>query len=83
MHSSPSSKTLAALLAALAALIVASVIRAKSPTGTTSTESAARAADNGCPSDDAHLKLPRGFCATVFADGVGHARHMVSRRRRG
>jgi glucose/arabinose dehydrogenase len=23
------------------------------------------------------LKLPAGFCATVFADGLGHARHLV------
>ena len=23
------------------------------------------------------LTLPPGFCATVFADGIGHARHMV------
>jgi glucose/arabinose dehydrogenase len=23
------------------------------------------------------LKLPPGFCATVFADGIGHARHLV------
>ena len=30
-----------------------------------------------CPSDDAGLTLPAGFCATVFADGIGHARHMV------
>jgi glucose/arabinose dehydrogenase/mono/diheme cytochrome c family protein len=29
-----------------------------------------------CP-EDAGLKLPAGFCATIFADGVGHARHMV------
>jgi glucose/arabinose dehydrogenase/mono/diheme cytochrome c family protein len=29
-----------------------------------------------CP-EDAGLKLPPGFCATVFADNVGHARHMV------
>ena len=28
-----------------------------------------------CP--DAGLKLPPGFCATVFADGLGHARHLV------
>ena len=27
--------------------------------------------------DDAGLKLPSGFCATVFADHLGHARHMV------
>jgi glucose/arabinose dehydrogenase/cytochrome c5 len=30
-----------------------------------------------CPNDDTALKLPPGFCATVFADGVGHARHLV------
>src|SRR5437868_4940525 len=30
-----------------------------------------------CPRDDSGLELPSGFCATVFADGVGHARHLV------
>jgi glucose/arabinose dehydrogenase/mono/diheme cytochrome c family protein len=30
-----------------------------------------------CPQDDSGLKLPAGFCATVFADGIGHARHMA------
>ena len=30
-----------------------------------------------CPDDDSGLQLPAGFCATVFADGIGHARHMV------
>jgi glucose/arabinose dehydrogenase/cytochrome c5 len=30
-----------------------------------------------CHSDDSGLKLPAGFCATVFADGIGHARHMA------
>ncbi len=30
-----------------------------------------------CPNDDAGLKLPAGFCATVFADHIGHVRHMV------
>jgi glucose/arabinose dehydrogenase/mono/diheme cytochrome c family protein len=39
---------------------------------------AAAAADGGaCPSDDSGLQLPPGFCATVFADNIGHARHMV------
>ncbi len=36
------------------------------------------AAKPGCPNDDSGLKLPAGFCATVFADGIGHARHMVA-----
>jgi glucose/arabinose dehydrogenase/mono/diheme cytochrome c family protein len=30
-----------------------------------------------CPENSAGLKLPPGFCATVFADQIGHARHMV------
>ena len=38
-----------------------------------------RAQSNGqaCPNDDSGLKLPAGFCATVFADDIGHARHIV------
>jgi len=31
-----------------------------------------------CASDDTGLTLPVGFCATVFADGIGHARHLVA-----
>src|SRR5258708_8273176 len=31
-----------------------------------------------CPNDDSGLQLPAGFCATIFADGIGHARHMVA-----
>jgi glucose/arabinose dehydrogenase/cytochrome c5 len=31
----------------------------------------------GCPNDDSGLKLPAGFCATLFADDTGHARHLV------
>jgi glucose/arabinose dehydrogenase/mono/diheme cytochrome c family protein len=38
---------------------------------------AAAATTQACPNDDSGLKLPAGFCATVFADGIGHARHMV------
>jgi glucose/arabinose dehydrogenase/mono/diheme cytochrome c family protein len=30
-----------------------------------------------CPNDDSGLTLPAGFCATVFADDIGHARHIV------
>jgi glucose/arabinose dehydrogenase/mono/diheme cytochrome c family protein len=36
---------------------------------------AARAAS--CPENDSGLRLPAGFCATIFADGIGHARHLV------
>src|SRR6202163_2768825 len=30
-----------------------------------------------CPNSNSGLKLPPGFCATIFADGIGHARHLV------
>ncbi len=30
-----------------------------------------------CPSDDSGLQLPPGFCATVFADNIGHSRQLV------
>lgn len=30
-----------------------------------------------CPENDSGLKLPPGFCATIFADDIGHARHLV------
>jgi glucose/arabinose dehydrogenase/mono/diheme cytochrome c family protein len=37
----------------------------------------AETAGKECPKDDSGLKLPAGFCATVFADDIGHARHLV------
>jgi len=37
---------------------------------------AADAASPPCR-NDAGLTLPRGFCASVFADDIGHARHLV------
>src|SRR5271163_2847484 len=36
-----------------------------------------QANDGVCPESDSGLKLPPGFCATIFADGIGHARHLV------
>jgi glucose/arabinose dehydrogenase/mono/diheme cytochrome c family protein len=37
----------------------------------------ARSAVAACPETDSGLKLPAGFCASIFADGIGHARHLV------
>lgn len=34
-------------------------------------------AGGDCPADNGGITLPRGFCATVFADNIGHARHLV------
>ena len=42
--------------------------------------SAASAPTTACPGGTAGLTLPTGFCATIFADSVGHARHIVVAR---
>ena len=56
-----------AMLAVLGALAASRADRA----------AAATPASPACPSDDSGLNLPPGFCATIFADDVGHARHLV------
>jgi glucose/arabinose dehydrogenase/mono/diheme cytochrome c family protein len=71
----PSSKSFKPLLSALVALVamcmVSSLVPAHKPSNRAAAESQA------CPNDDSGLALPAGFCATVFAEGIGHARHMV------
>ena len=37
----------------------------------------AQSVTDACPQNDSGLTLPPGFCASVFADGIGHARHLV------
>jgi glucose/arabinose dehydrogenase/mono/diheme cytochrome c family protein len=39
--------------------------------------SGAKTTGSSCPNDNSGLKLPPGFCAKVFADDIGHARHIV------
>ena len=34
-------------------------------------------AGNGCDQDNGGLTLPPGFCASVFADNLGRARHLA------
>jgi hypothetical protein len=36
-----------------------------------------RAARAACDADNGGITLPQGFCATVFADLIGSARHLV------
>jgi glucose/arabinose dehydrogenase len=38
---------------------------------------AAHGASALCPAEDTGLTLPPGFCASIFADDIGHARHLV------
>jgi glucose/arabinose dehydrogenase/mono/diheme cytochrome c family protein len=60
----------AARLAAMAAML--SVMPALSPA-----QGGPAAEHRACPDDDSGLTLPPGFCATIFADEIGHARHLV------
>jgi len=38
---------------------------------------AVSAAEADCPQTDSGITLPKGFCASVFADKIGHARQLV------
>jgi glucose/arabinose dehydrogenase len=40
-------------------------------------DSARQRKSQSCPNDNAGVTLPPGFCATVFADGIGHARNVA------
>jgi glucose/arabinose dehydrogenase/mono/diheme cytochrome c family protein len=66
-------KTLLSALVALTAMYMGSSL---APAQNKSNP-AAEAKSQACPNDDSGLQLPAGFCATVFADDIGHARHMV------
>jgi glucose/arabinose dehydrogenase len=48
---------------------------ATKPDSTATAASAAQPA--ACSGDNGGLTLPAGFCATIFADSVGHARHVA------
>src|SRR5258708_32369462 len=67
-------KALFSCVVAVAALYMGSSL---APAHNQSTR-AAVAKGQACPNDDSGLQLPAGFCATVFADEIGHARHMVA-----
>src|SRR5881227_4036532 len=65
-----------AFLFALVALAATCMVRSLGPAHKPSNP-ATEAKSQACPNDGSGLKLPAGFCATVFADGIGHARHIV------
>jgi glucose/arabinose dehydrogenase/mono/diheme cytochrome c family protein len=66
-------KKLLPAVAALTGLYVGSAMLSSQ----NQSNAATGATGEACPNDDSGLKLPAGFCATVFADGIGHARYMV------
>jgi glucose/arabinose dehydrogenase/mono/diheme cytochrome c family protein len=59
-------------------LRICGLLLAAEPLSSAQAQTTAAAPPTGaCPSDNSGITLPPGFCATVFADNVGHARHMV------
>ncbi|HKV51840.1 MAG TPA: PQQ-dependent sugar dehydrogenase [Gemmatimonadaceae bacterium] len=70
-----------AAAAALMALAIAACGRshdAAKASATDSTATTAKAATpKGCDADNGGLTLPNGFCASVFADHLGHPRHLA------
>src|SRR4030088_1493367 len=63
--------------------IVGSLARAKTESSTKTADTGAAASSTvassstACAGNNDGLALPPGFCATVFADNIGHPRHIV------
>jgi glucose/arabinose dehydrogenase len=53
------------------------LLRSVQPSAAQDARNANAGAGNVCAGDNGGITLSPGFCATVFADNVGHARHMV------
>ena len=63
----------AAMTLPIAGLLLMSV----EPSAAQDARNAASNSGSACAGDNGGITLSPGFCATVFADNVGHARHMV------
>jgi glucose/arabinose dehydrogenase len=64
--------------ASVSALVIAACTRSeRAPADTTRAAEARGDTSAACPAGNGGITLPPGFCATVFADSVGHARHMA------
>lgn len=63
--------------AAIAVHMLAILLLTVSPSAAQDERHTAAAAAEACAGNDSGITLPPGFCATVFADNIGHARQMV------
>jgi glucose/arabinose dehydrogenase/mono/diheme cytochrome c family protein len=64
-----------ALLASFCVVAAALIVHAAPAPAQTASAGRAASSSTDCPQSG--LKLPAGFCASVFADRIGHARHLV------
>jgi hypothetical protein len=62
--------------AAMAFPVVGSLLAASAPC-LAQAQPNTPAANEACPARNGGITMPQGFCATVFADKIGHARHLV------
>src|SRR3989441_5281626 len=66
----------AAQCAAMAFLIIA-LLLATGASSAAQERHTAPTSTEACADDNGGITLPPGFCATVFADNISHARHLV------
>ena len=76
--SAPVARRVVSSLAAIALVFaVGACVKSESPGADSTAADSSSHALAACPSDNGGITLPTGFCATVFADSIGHARHIV------
>ena len=66
-----------AMVAAIVATVLATACRPGHERSRSASADGATAQATAPVCDNAGLTLPDGFCATVFADSIGHARHLA------
>jgi glucose/arabinose dehydrogenase len=59
------------------AIFAAAALLAIAASAAAQAASSQAASGTACPADNGGITLSPGFCATVFADNIGHARHLA------
>src|SRR4051812_1721843 len=77
MRSDAATRTAPVRFAAMTLPIAGLLLMSVQPSAAQDARNAASNSGSACAGDNGGITLSPGFCATVFADNVGHARHMV------
>jgi glucose/arabinose dehydrogenase len=65
------------LVFAVAAVALIGCVKSEGTSSDSTLASSGTQSSAACPSGNGGITLPNGFCATVFADTIGHARHIA------
>jgi hypothetical protein len=65
------------MVSASAASLLALAVQFGSVTRSSAQATAPEGKASSCPADNGGISLPKGFCASIFADKLGHARQLV------